>query len=145
MINELATMKDVFDFINILYPNWILYILDDYSSNYPHLSYNWKFLNEQHNVPSQKIILIDKFENDDHLSFAEVLTKTGCVVRTISEFSPCSVCKKIAVPTLPIHEKIQKAGKDVPKVWSDKCKNCNSECNGDCESCDKNCIFYKDI
>jgi len=124
MINELATMKDVFDFINILYPNWILYILDDYSSNYPHLSYNWKMLNNQHNIPTQKIVLISKFENEDHLSYAEVLTKAGFIVRTISEFQPCSVCNKMAVPTLVIHEKIQKAGKDIPKVWSNKCNNC---------------------
>jgi len=144
MINELPTMKDVFDFIELKYPGWILYILDDYSTNYPHLSYNWKFLNDQHKIPTQKIILIDKFENDDHLSFAEVFTKAGFVVRTISEFQPCSVCSKFAVPTFSIHEKIKTVGKDIPRIWSDKCEKCR-KCNGDCDTCDKNCVFYKEI
>jgi hypothetical protein len=45
-VNELPTIKDVFDLIQSKYPNWIVDLVDRYSEDYPHLQNNWKKLAE---------------------------------------------------------------------------------------------------
>lgn len=125
-IRKLRTMKEVFEFIVQKYPDWIIGFCDNYSEDYPHFYKNWKQLSEVSKVKPQKIILVKHFENDDQLSFSELLFTAGFVVRTISEFGSCPVCK-LAIPREISFKKLKEINhKDVsiPDIWSEKCRKC---------------------
>ena len=128
-IKNLPTMKDVFDLIMTKYPGWMLDTCDNYSTDYPHFTYNWTHLSKMTNNKPQKIILVKHFENDEQLSFSELLFNAGFIVRTIHEFIPCTICHK-ALPTLMTYNKIKENSNKnsiqmiVPDKWDNKCSNC---------------------
>ena len=124
-IRNLPTMKDVFDLIMKKYPGWMIDVCDKYSSDYPHFTNNWLHLSLMTKNKPQKIILVKHFENDEQLSFSELLYNAGFIVRTVQEFTPCSKCH-CALPTQLTYEKI----KDIPNIttpseWKNECYNCN--------------------
>ena len=122
-IFELETMSEVIDYIKREYPEWIIDMLDEYSKDYDFLNENWLFITNNLNVRKQKIIIVKDFEKDDYMKFAELLTKTGFVIRGESEFSSCKTCHK-AIPTFHIYEIMLKHNKNVPSLWSSTCKEC---------------------
>jgi len=122
-LKNLPTMKDVFEFIQNRFPQWIVDIVDKYSIDYPELVNNWKTISTSSKTPMQKIIIVQNFENDEHLTLAELLTQCGFVVRTINEYIPCSVCKS-AIPSQTVYNKMKEMNKDVPLMWNNKCHNC---------------------
>jgi hypothetical protein len=123
-IRSLPTMKDVFDHIMKLYPDWMVNTCDKYSDDYPKLTENWIELSKLSKTSPQKIILVKDFSNDEQLSYAELLYSAGFLVRTIQEFIPCSKCQ-CALPTKMTYEKLQKLNmRDIPDVWSITCRNC---------------------
>lgn len=125
-LREFKTMKEVFDYIDTTYPGWFQILLDDYTEEYPFLTKNWEEVCALNKVPRQKIILVNEYTfDDDHLVIAECLTQSGFNIRTIHEFQPCSVCKKIAIPKQQIYEQMKsKVSYDLPKEWKDKCLKC---------------------
>lgn len=126
-LREMKTMKEVFDYIDETYPKWVVMLLDGYTDDYPFLTKNWQEVCEINKVPCQKIILVNEYSSDnDHLVLAECLTQSGFNVRTISEFQPCSVCKKIAIPRQQIYETMKtKVSYELPNEWIDKCSYCS--------------------
>jgi hypothetical protein len=122
-INQLATMKDVFDLIERKYPNWIVDLVDKYSDDYPHLQNNWQTLVNYSKTKMQKIIIVENFDNEEQLSFAELLTHAGFIVRTKVELIPCSVCNS-AIPSETIYNKMKEHNIQFNFTWSNKCKNC---------------------
>jgi len=123
MINELETIKDIFDLIQEKYPDWILEILDSYSNDYPELEKNWNILCDVFKAKPQKILLVSAFEADDHFSFAELLTQVGFVVRTIHEFHACDICKS-AIPNEHMYLKMKELKKNVPLLYQINCSTC---------------------
>jgi len=121
-INELQTMKEVFDLIESKYPNWIIDMVNRYSSDYPHLQNNWQTLANHSKNKMQKIIIVENFENEDQLSFAELLTHAGFIVRTKAELIPCLFCRS-AIPTQTIYNKMREHIK-LDFEWNNKCRNC---------------------
>lgn len=126
-ITSLRTMKDVFDTINEKYPTWIIDILPEYSDDYKFLTNHWEQICNKAKTSRQKIILVTHFDqNTEHLAFAELLTQTGFVVRTVDEFIPCSTCKKI-LPTYKTHTIFMNSkNKDqfvFPSEWKPTCNN----------------------
>ena len=123
-IRSLATMKEVFDHIIETQPGWMINTCDDYSKDYEKLSENWIELSKLTKSKPQKIILVKHFENDDQLSFAELLYSAGFLVRTIHEFTPCPMCN-LALPTQVTFEKLKSLNmRNIPEIWSDQCSNC---------------------
>jgi hypothetical protein len=122
-INQLATMKDVFDLIERKYPNWIVDLVDRYSSDYPHLQNNWQTLANVSKTKMNKIVIVEHFENEDQLSFAELLTHAGFVVRTKAELIPCSVCRS-AIPSETVYNKMKLHNNQINFSWKNKCRNC---------------------
>lgn len=121
-INELPTMKDVFDLIETKYPNWIVDMVDRYSYDYPHLQNNWQAIVNHSKSKMQKIIIVENFENEEQLSFAELLTHAGFIVRTKTEYVPCSVCRS-AIPSQTLYNKMKEHIK-LDFSWNNKCRNC---------------------
>jgi hypothetical protein len=122
-INQLPTMKDVFDLIEKKYPNWIVELVDRYSYDYPHLQNNWQTLANISKTKLNKIVIVENFENEEQLSFAELLTHAGFVVRTKAELIPCIVCHS-AIPSETIFNKMKQHNKQINFEWSNKCRNC---------------------
>ena len=123
-ITQLKSMKEVFDYITTKHPGWIINMYDDYCKDYRELHENWMILCDSFKARPQKIILIERLELDDHFNFAELLSQTGFVVRTKYEFSPCSKCQLLLIPTQQIYDKLKENHKDVPNVWSASCSTC---------------------
>ena len=122
-INQLATMKDVFDLIEKKYPNWIVEMVDNYSIDYPHMQNNWQTLANHSKTKMQKIIIVECFDNEEQLSFAELLTQAGFIVRTKAELIPCSVCR-CAIPSQSIYNKMRQHNIQFNFEWNNKCRNC---------------------
>ena len=124
-IRNLPTMKDVFDLIISKYPDWMIDTCDKYSSDYPHFTKNWIHLSQMSKTKPQKIILVKHFENDEQLSFSELLFNAGFIVRTIHEFTPCTKCKCAAIPTLLTYNKIKDNTNIITlNEWKDHCSKC---------------------
>ena len=66
---------------------------------------------------------VENFENDEQLSFAELLTHAGFIVRTKAELIPCSVCRS-AIPSETIYNKMKEHNMKFNFQWSNKCRNC---------------------
>lgn len=122
-ITQLETMKDVINMIQEKHPGWIIDFFDDYSDDYEELSRNWVKICDLFKTKPQKIMIVSKFECDDHYSFAELFTKAGFVVRTQYEFIPCLVCQRI-LPTKVTYDKLKEHNKPVTEVWSERCMSC---------------------
>lgn len=121
-ITELRTLKEVFEYIDNTHPGWVEGMYDGYSKDYNELTANWDKLCETFKTTPKKIILVERFEVDDHFSFAELLSQCGFVVRTRYEFSPCSC--RLLIPTLEVYNKLKENGKVVPNEWCSQCKGC---------------------
>jgi hypothetical protein len=122
-LTQLKTIQEVLIHIQEKHPGWIIGMFDAYSDDYSELSDNWRRICETFKTQPQRIIIIRSFELDDHYTYAELLTRTGFVIRTQFEFIPCSVCHKI-IPTKEIYAKLKDAKKRLPDVWSEKCSSC---------------------
>lgn len=122
-ITQLKTIHEVIKYIQEKHPQWIVGMFDAYSDDYSELTENWCKLCDTFKAKPQRIIIVRSFELDDHYSYAELLTRTGFVIRTQFEFIPCSVCNKI-LPTEEIYRKLKEARKRVPDVWRTTCSSC---------------------
>ena len=124
-ITQLKSMGEVFGYIKEKYPSWMVDMLDKYCFDYPHLNENWTNLSNKYKVPKQKIILVSGFQHEDHFMIAELLTTAGFIVRTTTEFIPCSVCSS-AIPSRVVYNKFIEEDPDriVPLEWSNKCSTC---------------------
>lgn len=122
-ISQLSNMQEVFDLINTKYPNWIVYIMDKYSIDYPHLQSNWKIMTDTSKTYMKKIIIVSNFENDEQFAYAELLTHTGFVVRTQSDLIPCIVCNS-AIASENTYNKMKEYNNKIPNVWNNKCTTC---------------------
>lgn len=124
-IIEYETIQDVFKLIESKYPDWILDVLDNYSTDYPELTKNWNILCDVFKAKPQKILLVSVFDLDDHFSFAELLTQVGFIVRTHHEFHPCLKCRS-AIPSEFLYKKLkEKNSKNIPEIYRLNCSSCS--------------------
>ena len=127
-------IEDIMKLVNNYYPTWIVYILDRFSDDYPHLTYNWEHVAKLNNVKKAKIIIVDELNFGDNFKMlntvCEILTKSGFLVRDKKDFIKCPVCDGVLVTNSIYHilykintndgaRKIQ-----IPTSWSDKCTGC---------------------
>jgi len=123
-ITQLRTMQEVLEHIQQKFPGWIVNMYDAYSNDYTELNENWKKVCDIFKAQPQRIILVENLKDDEHFSFAELLTQSGFVVRTVHEFGSCPVCNKV-IPKLNIYNKLKELKKQIPHDWSDKCIDCS--------------------
>lgn len=128
LLNNLPTIKDVFDNINDQYPNWICSSTTSFSSDYDYLNRNWDMTINSHRdkgieMKRQKILLVSGFSKDDYLAFAEVLSRVGFIVRSIDDFQQCSVCG-LALPTANYYNQMKIKNMKIPDFWLSRCSSC---------------------
>ena len=126
-IKTIPTVGDIKKFIDETFPNWIVTAMDSYSDDYPHLTTNWNKVCEVAKVPQTQIILVDDIRFDDSHKvikmFAEVLTRSGFVVRNVNDFISCKKCNK-ALPAKHMWGAFKDRGIQVPYQWNDHCVGC---------------------
>lgn len=126
-IRTFSTVKEVVDFINEIYPGWIITVLNRYSTDYRQIERNWITIAEKNNNRTAQIIIVDEIIFDDkHIlvrTFAELLTRAGFSVRQKNEWFPCSVCNS-ALPEKWIYDKLKENNVSIPENWDRKCSSC---------------------
>lgn len=124
---QLTIPEKIQDYIENVYPGWLVYALDKYSDDYPHLQANWKKICELSNVKPKKIVLVADIKFDDShkviRAFCEYMTKCGYVVRRAGEFVACGSCMA-AIPCQDIYKLLKSKNLPVPKIWSNRCNSC---------------------
>jgi hypothetical protein len=127
-------VEDIMNLVNKYYPSWIVYVLDKFSDDYPHLTYNWEHIVKLNNVKKAKIIIVDELNFGDNYKMmntvCEILTKSGFLVRDKKDFIKCSVCNSVLVSSsiydilykINTNDKARKI--QIPETWNNKCSTC---------------------
>jgi hypothetical protein len=123
-LHSLPTLKEVREFIDRVYPTWLISMISEYSNDYAYMDNNWKKLCADINVNPKEIIIVDSYTLDsDHTlikQLCELLTRSGFVVRTKNALMPCSDCGK-AIATESLYNILKENKMPVPDTWSSKC------------------------
>lgn len=131
ILKDMNTIKDldgILNMISIIYPKWIVYMLNDYSEDYPHLIKNWDTIVKTSNLTRGKIIVVRFMsDKDDHKLiriFADLFTTSGSVLRTVNDLSPCPKCS-LAIPSEYVYNKMKEHKiPTLPEKWSNYCSKC---------------------
>ena len=118
------TLKDIMNYVSDTYPNWIKFISDGYSTDYPHLSESWIHVCTKISTEPAKILIVDFIP--PHLTkkhslishFIDIFTVCGFVIRRNTEFQQCSC--GLLLPT----EECFSTLKHKPKRWLPHCIGC---------------------
>ena len=126
-ITEKKTAQEVEQLLEEYYPGWLVFSLDKYSDDYPHLAKNWKVMCQSLRVPTQKIVLVADIKFDEEHSIinavSEFMTKNGYCVRRAGEFIACPTCEA-AIPCEQIWFLLKDKRFPVPNSWQNKCSGC---------------------
>lgn len=123
IIKQIPNIGKIIEYINTVFPTWLLGLYEGYCYNYPTFNNNLK-----KNITNKILLVDDMIFDDEHRlirTFAEIFSKSGFLVRSKQEFIPCKSCKNKLVPTYYLYNalKIQK-NISFPETWSDKCYKC---------------------
>ena len=126
-IKEAQTLGDCIKIVETHYPNWILGIMDGYSSDYPSLDKNWEEICSKNRIEKKKIVLVEYcFFDDSHRLISvvcEILTLSGFCVRTKNDLFPCNSCG-YALPQSHVYDLLKGKGEQIPENWSVYCEKC---------------------
>lgn len=126
-LKTLATLGDVKNLIDRVFPGLIVGIIPRFSKDYASIQANWEKVCTRTNTrPAQILIMDDYFFQDGYTLvriFCETFTKAGFCVRKRNEYTGCTVCGN-AVATQNNHALLKKLGQQVPTEWSNKCSGC---------------------
>ena len=126
LIKKSPTLGDVKNLMDKIFPNLFITVLQEYSSDYSHLTENWKNLCKSINTEPKQIIILDNYSEEDTLvkTFCELFTTAGFSVRRKCEYIPCNVCHNKAIPSEMIHKDFKDRDFNVPETWSESCTAC---------------------
>lgn len=119
-LTEKRTLKDVLDFVNTIFPGWVVDFVDKYSDKYPFFTENWHKTCAEAKVKPTQIMIVDKVdftEGHDLLKiFGELFTKSGFSVKCKDHLLRCPRCEAI-YPTSEMHTILKEGGSNIPEVW----------------------------
>lgn len=127
-VKKLATLGEIKELVEQIYPSWIIGFLQKYSQDYNELQSNWEKICQENKTNVKQIMLVDSiFFDDEHKLiqlFAEIFTKSGFLVRTKEQIIPCSKCN-LAIISRQLYDLLKdKNSEDYPESWSDRCRSC---------------------
>jgi hypothetical protein len=126
-LKTLPTIKDVKLFADNIFPGWFISSINEYSSDYPHLTDNWNTVCSLIKCKRAQIIIVDDIIDDqDHTivkMFAECFTLSGFNVRIKKEYFECSNCGR-AIPSFKLWKSFKEKRLNIPEKWSTTCTNC---------------------
>ena len=123
----LPTIRDVKLFADDIFPGWYISSINEYCSDYPHLTENWKKVCSLIKCKRAQIIIVDDIIDDENHTivkkFAECFTLSGFNVRTKDEYFECSNCGN-AIPSFKLWKSFKEKRFTVPESWSTSCRDC---------------------
>jgi hypothetical protein len=126
-IKTLQTLGEVKNYVQEIFPNWFVTIIDDYSDDYQHLKHNWQEVCNKIGCKKTSILIVDELSHEPNYSLilflAELFTRSGFAVRRKSEFFPCEICGK-ALPSKYIWEIMKSNNFPIPENYLHKCSTC---------------------
>jgi hypothetical protein len=130
ILNEITQSRTLGEIKNITdryLDGWIICMIDEYSSDYQHLTNNWNNICRQLGIEKKCIIIVKLVSGDDNhrliRTVSEILTKLGFVVRDIYAVDMCVVCRK-CIPSKKAYDMMKNMNIKIPDEWSNKCENC---------------------
>jgi hypothetical protein len=118
-LSDIKSIKEVIEYIDRIFPSWIITFLDGYSPAYPSLTKTWNELCKNIGVKPTAIMIVDHIEFTTECSliqtFGELFTNAGFAVRNKYQLVPCVKCGK-AYPTEELHELLRNKGVQTPEV-----------------------------
>lgn len=127
-ITTLQTLKELVEYINEIYPGWLINYVDRYSYDYPHLEANRDYICRQNKTKKAQIILVDYLSDDEEYSilkiFVNIFVLSGFTVRTKDDIVICDNCQS-AIPSEETFEKMKNSNIDMRiNTWNNKCSSC---------------------
>ena len=121
-----ATQHDeIINLINILLPEWIVHITDEYAPEYKELSKTWADLCDKLKAQKQYICIVKylplevKELNDQYINaIADILVGKGYLLRRESELIICKNTGK-ALLSKKMYDHFKRHNAFLPKKWSD--------------------------
>lgn len=127
-MKTLASMREINDLVETVFPDWVVTFMIGYSYDYPNLTTNWKKICDIAKTKPAQVMIVEEIVCDEnHLllnAFADCYTKAGFSVRRKREIIPCQKCNDIAVPSEAMWKVYQENYIPIPTVWSNKCAEC---------------------
>lgn len=126
--------KDGFrKYVDELFPGWLLYSLEKYSTDYAFLQSNWHRICQIRGSNPKRIVLVDEiiFDRDSHMVLnvvCDILTNKGYVVRTYKDFIPCKKCHAV-IPNIHVWKHMKDNKCPVPDDWLEMCQKCEMYIN----------------
>ena len=134
-INDLATLKnlkEVKDWTEKMYPQWLLGTAKRFSDDYPHLTCSWVEMCKTLKTKPAEIMLVSYLPHKDDPqrkilnTVCDIFSRCGFLLRREIEFKGCPVCSSL----LPTQEAWQKLTVKPPFKWSHYCRLCQpTSCN----------------
>lgn len=119
-IYEKRTLKDIVDYVNEIFPGWIILFSDKYSLSYETLTENWHKTCEKLETKPAQILIVDDINPDEShkltILFCELFTKAGFSVRSKEQVSLCKKCECI-YPSSVMHTVMRECDATIPDVW----------------------------
>ena len=126
-IKSLKTMGEISEYCIKIFPTWLIGKIKRFSSDYPHLTKNWKTICDSIGTFPKEIIIVDRvfFDSNHKLihTFSELFTRSGFVVRQNNDWFECKVCGD-ALPSKVAYDIFKKANIQVPDTWDTICTTC---------------------
>lgn len=119
-ISNIKTLGKIQDFVNEVFPGWIVTFVPSFSQRYPIFNKTWKTVCEKINIRPAQIMIVDMVVFDENHKlinmFSEIFTRSGFAVRSKDHFLPCKKCG-LAYPNGKYHTLLGEKGEDVPVNW----------------------------
>jgi len=128
-IKKLPTLGEIYNYVNSVFPTWMIGFYDNYCPNYTYFNQNWENICKQNNTTKKQILIVDDMIFDDNHTFirtiSEIFTRLGFCVRSKQEFILCEKCYKSVLPCKTLYDVIKiKEDLTIPNNWSNICANC---------------------
>ena len=129
-LGKLETLKDVKEYADKNYQDWIVGFAERYSDDYPHLTCTWMETAKMMKTDAAQIVLVrylptgTKDTPDESCAvlsgICDIFSRSGFMIRDAADFQPCTVCNAL-IPTKRAHGKLTVKP---PFAWLSTCRNC---------------------
>jgi hypothetical protein len=129
-LGTLETLKDVKQYTEKNYPEWIIGFAERYSDDYPHLTCTWVELAKMMKAEPAQIMLVRGLptgtkDNPDKsctvlTGICDIFSRAGFMIRDGADFQQCTVCDAL----LPTEMAFRKLAVKPPFKWINTCRIC---------------------
>lgn len=130
-LRSLPSMGDVRDFVDEIYPGWIVNAAYAFCTDYPRLNINWLTVAKQLKVIPQQVLLVKQAKLREDQKFLQAIcdltTQAGFCIRDAGDYTLCS-CGR-AVPSRELYCVFMEKELGVPPQWSPRCSGCPETSN----------------